>query len=58
MGEHDELANPECQAILVSAPGEYSGRLRSNADDFANEFELAHMARSLADVDALHDVFE
>ncbi|WP_396642899.1 hypothetical protein [Microbacterium sp.] len=62
MNVHNELdellANPECHASLVSALGDYRGLLRSNADDFADEFELAHIARSLSQVDALHDVFE
>lgn len=57
--ELDELlANPECHAILVSALGECRSLLHRNADDFADEFELAHIARSLAQIDALHDLFE
>lgn len=48
------LANPECHAILVNALGEYRSLLHRNADDF----ELAHIERSLAHIDALHDVFE
>lgn len=57
--ELDELlANPECHAILVNALGEYGSLLHRNADDFADEVELAHIERSLAHVDALRDVFE
>ncbi|MCC9055095.1 hypothetical protein LOK55_12555 [Microbacterium sp. F2E] len=57
--ELDELlANPECHAILVNALGEYRSLLHRNADDFADGFELAHIERSLAHIDALHDVFE
>ena len=29
-----------------------------DADDFADEFELAHIERSVAHIDALDDVFE
>lgn len=57
--ELDELlANPECHALLVNALGEYRSLLHRNADDFANEFELAHIERLVAHIDALDDVFE
>lgn len=57
--ELDELlANPVCHAILVNALGEYGSLLNRNADDFADEFELAHIERSLAHVAALRHVFE
>jgi hypothetical protein len=52
------LANPECHAIVVIALGEYRNLPHRNADDFADEFELAHIERSAAYVDALDDVFE
>ncbi|CDJ99083.1 MULTISPECIES: hypothetical protein [Microbacterium] len=52
------LANPECHAILVNALGEYRSLLHRNADDFADEFELAHIERAVAHIDALDDVFE
>lgn len=52
------LANPECHAILVNALEEYRSLLHRNADDFADEFELAHIERSVAHIDALDDVFE
>lgn len=52
------LANPECHAILVNALGEYGSLLHRNADDFADEFELAHIERSLGHIDALRDLFE
>lgn len=52
------LANPECHAILVNALGEYRSLLHRNDDDFADEFESAHIQRSLAHIDALDDVFE
>lgn len=52
------LANPECHAILVNALGEYRSLLHRNADDFADELELAHIERSVAHIDALDDVFE
>ncbi len=62
MSVHEELdellANPACHAILINALGEYRGFLRSNADDFADEFELAHIERSLAYANALSGVFE
>lgn len=57
--ELDELlANPECHAILVNALGEYRSLLHRNDDDFAGEFESAHIERSLAHIDALDDVFQ
>lgn len=62
MGVHQELdellANPECHAILVSALGEYRSLLLRNADDIVDEFELSHIERSVAHIDALDDVFE
>ena len=57
--ELDELlANPECHAILVNALGEHGSLLHRNVDDFAGEFELAHIERSLAHVDSLRDLFD
>ncbi len=57
--ELDELlANPECHAILVNALGEHRNLLDRNADEFADEHELAHIERSLAHVDAFDDVFK
>lgn len=62
MGVHEELdvllANPKCHAILVNALGDYSGMLHANGDGFADEYELAHIERSLRHVSALRDVFE
>lgn len=62
MGVHEELddllANPECHAIVVNALGDYSAMLHANGDQFADEYELAHIERSLAYVDALRDLFE
>ncbi|OJU43099.1 MAG: hypothetical protein BGN98_04860 [Microbacterium sp. 69-7] len=52
------LANPECHAILINALGEYRSLLNRNALDFADEFELAHVERCLAHVDALDEVFQ
>lgn len=52
------LVNPECHAILVNALGEYRSLLHRNADNFADEFEVAHIERSIAHIDALDDVFE
>lgn len=62
MGVHEELevllANPECHAILVNALGDYRGMLHANGDGLADEYELAHIERSLGHADALRDVFE
>jgi len=62
MGVHAELdtllANPECYAILVNALGDYSGMLHANGDGYADEYEFAHIERSLGHVDELRDVFE
>jgi len=57
--ELDELlANPECHAILVNALGEHRNLLDRNAHELADELELAHIERSLAQVDAFDDVFK